>query len=248
MFTIRGLKSAKERKAFKELQKEALKAGLKTDLPTTVKEYRAGYTGRKKDASSDYYFNWSKQIGAFYNRLAKRVKKKVEANDLNVNPRWQFGKRTPNAKEGVGATLSNLVGSLRTLVNINNPQYLDTSMKRSEIDALVTDRDDEGNVLRAGFKNTKRTPITLKTFSGSSIRLWYNNYMFSLSQLGYTKTLTTLIEIGPEKAWEIYKANSEALEAVFLYSFQGSGSDEAYNAIFREDLDYNGADEDPDWY
>lgn len=248
MLTIRGLKSAKERKAFKELQREALKAGLKTDLPTTVKVYKAGYTGRKVDASSDYYFNWTKQIGKFYERLARRVKKKVEANDINVNPRWTFGKRRPTDKEGVGATLSNLVGSLRTLVNVGNPQYLDPNMKRSEIDKLVTSRDEEGNVLQAGFKNTKRNPITLKTFGGSSIRLWYNNYMYSLTQLGYTKTLNTLVEIGPEKAYEIYKANAEALEAVFVYSFTGSGSDEAFNAIFRGDQDYNGADEDPDWY
>lgn len=248
MFTIRGIKNSRARKAFKALQQEALKAGLKTNLPTTVKEYRESYDGRKSDASSDYYFNWTKEIGKFYNRLAKRVKKKVEKNDINVNPRWEFGKRKPHHKEGEGATMDALVGSLRTLVNVNNPNYLDGNMKRSQIDALVTDKDAEGNVLRAGFKNTKRNPVSLKTFGGSSIRLWYNNYLYALTQLGYTKTLATLIEIGPEKAYEIYKENTEALEAVFVYSFTGSGSDEAYNAIFREDQDYNGADEDPDWY
>lgn len=248
MFTVRGLKNAKARKAFKELQKEALKAGLKTSLPTTIKQYREDYEGRKSDASSDYYFNWTKEIGKFYNRLAKRVKKKVEANDLNVNPRWEFGKREPHHKEGPGFTMTALTGSLKTLVNVNNPNYLNTDMKRSEVEALVTKRDKDGNVLGAGKGSKKRKPITLKTFGGSSIKLWYNNYLYSLTQLGYNKTINTLLAIGPAKAYEIYKENEEALEAVFVYAFDGSGSDEEFDAIFREDEDYNGSAENPDWY
>ena len=59
LLVLRDVKDKKQAQAFKALQREAISAGLKSDLPTTITEYRKAYSGSKQYATSDYYFEWS---------------------------------------------------------------------------------------------------------------------------------------------------------------------------------------------
>lgn len=236
---LRGLRNSAERKAFKSLQKALLEAGLKTDLPLTVGEYKKSYDGPKKYASEDYYFNWSKQMRDFYNKLGKRVERKIEKNNLESRPRTKFEARE-GSHEGRSTTLKMLEVHLRTLTNIDNKRYLSAKLPKKDRLKLVTATSPEG-ALRAGKKSSPGNPVTIKDFDGSLILLAYNNYLVALSELGYTQTLRTVLNMTPSKWQRIFDANKERLEAVFTYSYmQGSGSDESFNAIFKGDEDYIG--------
>lgn len=237
---LRGVKNQAERKAFNSLRKALLAAGLKSELPMTVKEYEKRYEGApKKYAREDYYFNWSKQMRDFYNKLGKKVQRKIDKNNLESTPRTTFDAR-PGSHEGRATTLKMLEIHLKTLVNIANPNYLKGNMNKREREKLVTSNSPQGP-LRAGKKSTPGNPVTIKDFGGSLIRLAYNNYLTALSELGYTETLRTVLSLTPDQWNEIFLANKERLEPVFVYSYMsGSGSDEAFNAIFKGDKDYMG--------
>lgn len=257
MFQLRGIKNKGERKAFKELREQALKSGLKTDLPMTAKEYIDRYDGRKKDARSDYYFNWVKQIGQFYERLAKKAQRKIKRDQLEISPRLEFNKRN---NEGRAATMANLTGHLRTLTNVTHKNYNKALITPKKAEQLVTkfaepEPEQQGEpekiALRVGFKGVENASVGLKAFKGSSLDLAYYNYTRSLSELGYTQTLNTVLKMGSAAWWDIFKDNEERLEAVFNYKFMsGSGSDEYFNDIFTGAENYAGEmlDENGDWW
>lgn len=241
MLTLREIKTAKARTAFNRLQKEAINAGLKTELPTTIKEYRKQYTGSKQFAESDYYYEWSNAIGKFYNKMGKKAQKVIDENDLDISPRTEFN-RIP--KRGLAGTLDLYTDYLKTLKNITNPNYLNTDMPKEEKEKLIkrvrtlTETDETGKkvkskiVTKAGIKSTRRKPVNLSTFGGSSIILAYNNFLVALSELGYYRTLTLVANMEISEWYQIFKENKDSVELVYKYREGVFSYDDTLYSIF----------------
>lgn len=258
MLVLRDIKTASARTAFNRLQKEAIKAGLKTDLPTTIKEYRKQYTGSKQFATSDYYYEWTKAIGKFYNKMGHKAQKVIDENDLDISPRTEFN-RIP--KRGLAGTLDLYADYLRTLKNITNPNYLRADMPKEEQDKLIkrvqtlTEIDETGKkvkskiVTKAGIKSTRRKPVNLSTFGGSSILLAYNNFLVALSELGYYRTLTLISNMKPNEWYQIFRENKDSVELVYKYREGVFSYDDTLYSIFSgEPLeDDSGYEEDIDY-
>lgn len=249
---LRGVKDKAQKAAFKKLQKQVLALGLKTDLPQTVTQYKKSYTASKKFAESDYYFEWTKEIAKFYNKVGKKASKVIEKEKLDLHPRTTFSKRA-GSHEGTTTALVNLSESLKTLSNITNPEYLNGEMSKQEKSKLVKRKQemtivDDGEVSRqhvvtkAGLVSTKRKPVTINTFGGSLVKLAYNNYLVALSNMGYVKSLNTVLSMSPSEWNEVYKQYSDRLEPLFKYKeFTASGSDEYFNSLFTGEY-LDGAD------
>lgn len=258
MLILRGINTASARTAFNRLQKEAIKAGLKTNLPTTIKEYSKQYTGSKQFASSDYYYEWSKAIGKFYNEIGKKAQKVIDENDLDISPRTEFN-RIP--KRGLDKTLDLYADYLTTLKNITHPNYLRSDITEEEQAKLIkrvrtlTETDETGKkvkskiVTNAGLKSTRRKPVNLSTFGGSSILLAYNNFLVALSELGYYRALTIVSHMKPIEWYQIFRENKDSVELVYKYREGVFSYDDTLYSIFSgEPLeDYSGYEEEIDY-
>lgn len=76
---------------------------------------------------------------------------------------------------------------------------------------------------------------TLKDFGGSRLKLLFNNYLIALSELGYYKTLTYILNMPLDKWYEIYTKNYAVVQDVFGYKSFNPYNDEYFLSIFAED-------------
>lgn len=221
--TFRGL-NKKESTVFKEIQKKMIKAGLKTNLPTSIKEYTKQYTGSKIYAKDDYYFEWSQVMGKFFNKLGKKAKKVNDVNKLGYNlNRTEF---TEIKNTSLLKTLQIYNMHLNTLINVTNKNFLNTKLTDEEKKKLVKKKsrkkiDIDGvkynEVLEGGIKSTKTKQVTLKDFGGSTLKLAYNNFLLSLTYLGYTKSLTYAVNMSVSDWYEVFKQHDDIMQFVYVY-------------------------------
>lgn len=211
----------------KKTRKIFIEQGMTSTLPSTLKEYTAQYEGTKANARYDYAFEMTREMETWYNKQAKKSQKvqaKLKEMGYDINPKPKFAIHANNTLVN---TIRSLGSNIKTIQNMNNPNYLKTDMPKQQQKKLVqnTENTPEGKIVTsAGIPKAN-----YKTFGGRMIALAYNNFLIALSHLGYTKTINQVLKLTPGEWEEIFIDHKDSLDLVYKYSEVSiSGDDDLY--------------------
>ena len=234
-FKISVNDSTQTKKAFNKFRNQLLKAsGIKSTLPTSIKAYKKQTGLTYAEAEKAYWKEWNKEARRIYYNYARRARRKKEKYGEEIKTRVRLIQPENRGKKG---TLETFTGYIKTIQNILNPNYYNKTLTKKE-EALIKKPNVKSGFTSYGIKNA-----TLKTFKGSSVKLAYNNFIYSLSQLNYSTALEEFLKMDLATFDKLLKNGLQQVELVYNYRYV-RGEEEALLKILKDNGIQTNYDED----
>lgn len=224
-FKITSDDKTEVKRSFISFRNRLLKlSGVKSSLPTSIKEYKKQTGLKQKEAEEEYWKAWTKETKRIYNNYARRAKRKTSANDNEMNTRIRLVELKNRGKAG---SIETFKGYLTTLSHILNPNYYNSKLSVRE-EKLIKNPTSESGFTLYGAQNA-----TLKTFNGSIVKLAYNNFIYSLSRLNYSIALEVFLKMDLPTFNSLIKKGLQQVDLVYNYRYS-EGTEEALLKVLHD--------------